>query len=222
MSSSEQTEWFASEKIRQAFEACFPDVRIFRNLVIPLPLSERNPTAEIDCLVVCNAGAFMFEIKNWNNTLVTREHVQRGMKQWVLNNSGNMKIKVSDPILQGSEKKYELRRHIDPKIALRSYALIVGRCVQISPDMSSCVLTLTDLPYMVRVIKSEIKHSRTNVILNHECVDILSEIIFDLSKDMSIAEHVQFIIDAKNANIASKEFTNPLTNETLSNDKAID
>lgn len=197
---SQETEMFATNKIRLAFEACYTDVRVFSNIVIPLPHGEHIRTAEIDCLIVCNSGVYMFEIKNWRNTLVTREQtVSNDRKQWFLNNYPTQRVPVSDPIAQGCEKYAELRRHLDERIHLRSYAMICGENLQVAADMPACVLVLEDLPYLTRVLRSDVKRHNRCEFLDENCVAMVAEIVEKLSHGMSHEEHVRTVIASKAA-----------------------
>ena len=196
----QETEVFVTSQVQLAFEACFTDVRVFSSIVIPLPHAEHATTAEIDCLIVCNAGVYMFEIKNWRNTLVTREQtIGNDRKQWFLNNYPTRRVPVADPISQGFEKYLELRRHLDERIHLRSYALICGENLQIAADMPACVLVLDDLPYLTRVLRSEVKRHNRCEFLDAECVALVAGLVEKLSHGMSHEEHVRTVMASKAA-----------------------
>ena len=139
----------ASKLIRQAFTDCFDDVRVIDGLIIPMQESSRIPTGEFDTLVICNAGVFAFEVKNWNHASLFREQ-EKTFKQWCLKYANGEVKKVCDPIAQGIEKRDSLTQLLALSHTARSYVFLPGNGLKIDPKMPAAVLGVKDLPYIPR------------------------------------------------------------------------
>jgi len=210
--STNETEQKSCEVIGDAFRSAFHDVSVQCNAVIALPSGFRNPTGEIDCVVVCNAGVFLFEIKGWKNTCVSREAVV-GLeaKQWFLNSIVDgkfVKTPVRDPIAQGFEKQTEIRRHLDARIPLRSLVFLGGPNVVLHPQLPSAVVAAPDLPYFLRTVRSERKRDSKKT-LDADGVALVSRLITGLSTGLTVEDHVRFIQQRKNSAIQAELSAQP-------------
>jgi hypothetical protein len=197
-----KTEQRSCNQIEQAFRSTFDDVLVMRNLVISLPDGFRLPTGEIDCVVVCNAGVFLFEVKGWQNTHVSREPiVGSDQKQWFLNSATGAlftKTPVRDPVAQGLEKTAEIRRHLDARISLRSLVFLGGPNVSVDARLPSSAITEADLPFLLRGMYSDSKRSNNRYrLLDVEGVDLVASLIHGLGEGNSIAGHMQSIMAAR-------------------------
>jgi hypothetical protein len=197
-----KTEQRSCKLIEQAFRTTFDDVAVYDNLVISLPNGFRLPTGEIDCVVVCNAGVFLFEVKGWNNTHVSREPVVGSdQKQWFLNSAAGasfIKTQVRDPIAQGLEKTAEIRRHLDARVNLRSLVYLGGPNVSVDARLPSSAITEADLPFLLRGMYSDSKRSNNRYrLLDAEGVDLVASLIHGLGEGNSIAGHMQAVMAAR-------------------------
>ena len=62
---SHDAETSGVHQLINAFGPVFPEFRVLRNVIIPLQKDSPIASAEFDALVICSAGLFVFEIKDW-------------------------------------------------------------------------------------------------------------------------------------------------------------
>ena len=188
----------AACRIEEAFKRSFEHVHVMSNLIIPLPDGRRVKTAELDSLVVCEAGVFVFEVKGWAKTFVERiELAGMEKKQWVLRSPNGQSFNVCDPVAQGVEKMIELRKQLPAEVMSQNYVLFTGEEVTLCGHLPSSTLTLEDLPYMARMIRSNSKRSKRSVWRTPQGVQDLVATLKRLSSIHSHAEHVKAVIASK-------------------------
>lgn len=196
----------ATELLTTAFKRTFEDVRVLTSVVVPLPEGARLATAEFDCIVVCNAGVFLFEVKSWNHCLVKREKIEGG-HQWYLEQKNGERKQVHDPVAQGCEKSQAMRSYLDGRIAMKYYVVLPEDDVQISHTMPASVLTSLDIPYISRLCNSTTKSNKTVRRLDRETVELLAAYIKELSGQLTLNEHIdncnQFQLKKKAARFAT-------------------
>jgi hypothetical protein len=185
-----QAESLAAEQLKAAFSRTFPDVTVLTGLIVSLPKESRIPTGEFDCLVVCNAGLFAFEVKAWKSCIVHRR--KEGVRnRWFLDFKDKKENEVADPLAQGCEKLIGLRSHLDPRIKVRSYVLLPMEGVELDPTMPAGVITAPELPYIPRLLKSQVKASAQFSMLDSEMVGMLAGHLQELSQGNSLEVHIE-------------------------------
>lgn len=184
-----QAEAHAAELLTHAFSRTFPDVKVLTGLIVSLPKESRIPTGEFDCIVVCNAGLFAFEVKSWKNCTVHRR--KDGLRnRWFLDFKDRSDIEVSDPMAQGCEKIVGLKTYIDQRIKVRSYVLLPEEGVELDPTMPAGVVTAQELPYIPRLLKSQVKASAQFSMLDTEMVSLLAGYLKELCEGNTQESHI--------------------------------
>ncbi|WP_198140729.1 nuclease-related domain-containing protein [Polaromonas naphthalenivorans] len=179
----------AANYLTTAFKRTFDDVRVLTGVVLPLPEGARLATAEYDCIVICNAGVYLFEVKGWNQCLVGREKVEAG-HQWYLEQANGDRKHVNDPVAQGSEKFQAMKGYLDARIAIKYYVVLPGTDVQISPTLPATILTAQDISYIPRLCNSATKASKMYQKLDRETVALLADYIKEKSGVLTLNEHI--------------------------------
>jgi hypothetical protein len=104
------SEHTGANQLKQAFEALFDDVVILKNVIVPSLPGAAVKTNEMDAVVVCNAGVFVFEFKGWKNCKVTRTKALDGLWAWSLrHHQGGAMVTVRDPLQQVGGKQKALQ-----------------------------------------------------------------------------------------------------------------
>jgi len=154
--SADHSEALGFQQIRDAFMPRFKHFRLLTNLVIPMP-DTQVPTVELDAVVICDAGVFIFEIKGHRDCLIEREDGNdSGLKHWFVCPNGNgERRKIDDPLQQNAPKRKHLRTLVPEPITLRHYALFPMPNVQLEPTMSALVLTAADIDYFARTLRAD-------------------------------------------------------------------
>lgn len=154
----DHTEEIGFQQIREAFGPRFKHFRLLTNLVIPMP-DAHVPTAELDAVVVCDAGVFIFEIKGHRNCLIEREDAnQNGHKRWfAVPERRETRSEIPDPLRQNAPKRARLRELVPEPIKLNHYVLFPMPDVRLEPTMPASVLTATDLDYVARMLRANNK-----------------------------------------------------------------
>lgn len=190
MPPSNPAELLAAAHLGAAFGRTFSRARILTSLVLPLPASARLPTAEFDSIVVCNAGVYLFEVKGWDRCLVGRDKLEGGLSQWYLEQPGGQRRRVADPVAQGVEKMQALKACLDPRIAVKSFVIFPASAVRVCPTLPASVITLREVPYLPRLCHSVTKMSKHLQKIDDETVDIVAGFIEQLSRGLSLDEHI--------------------------------
>lgn len=193
----------AAGYLKAAFSRTFTDVEVLSGVILPLPEGYRLPTAEFDSIVVCNAGLFLFEVKGWNNCFVGREKFE-DTNRWFLRNRNQGITVVKDPIAQGHEKLMGLKSYIDPRIAIRYYVLLPEGGVELDPTLPAGVITVQDLPYIPRLLRSQAKTGKNTAVLDGELVRMLAGHLRAISKEFNLDDHIdscQKFHDSKRQNL---------------------
>ena len=183
-------EQHAAELLTAAFSRTFSDVRVLTGLVVALPPPARIPTGEFDCVVVCNAGVFVFEVKGWKNCVVRRSQVGEN-KRWFLSCKDRDDHEVADPLAQGGEKYLGLRTYFPPRISIRYYVLLPEVGVELDPTLPAGVVTPGDLAYIARLVRSQTKSSKSHDGLDAEAVDLTARYLEELGSTHTLSEHIQ-------------------------------
>lgn len=84
------------------FGRVFDKSVVLTNMIFPTGETSAVRSAEIDAVVVCNAGVFLFEVKSWTNCKVLREKSADGVSEWTLNykHGHDPRHPVKDPVHQ--------------------------------------------------------------------------------------------------------------------------
>ena len=149
--------------------------------------SSRIPTGEFDTVVVCQAGVFAFEVKNWNHASLFREQ-EKTTKQWCLRYGNGEVKKVCDPIAQGIEKRESLTQLLALTCAARSYVFLPGNDLRIDPKMPATLLGIKDLPYIPRLSKSLTRKSQR---ISATTVNEYADKLIASSQGLTLADHIE-------------------------------
>lgn len=194
----EQSEALAADQLLAAFQKSFDDVRVYRNIVIPLPEGRKLNTAEIDALVVCNAGVFIFEVKSWRDAQVFRITVPgQEKKQWVVGCHGGHKFNVNDPVAQGVEKTMALRAFFDERILIQYFVLLPGQNLDLEGTLPPSVLLSSELGLATRTIRTTQKRNKRFQALDTEAVGMVCSMVDELTRGLSVEDHVAAVIASK-------------------------
>lgn len=204
---SDYYEYLALGQLAAAFQKSFDDVRVFHNIVIPLPEGRILNTAEIDVLVVCNAGVFIFEVKAWRDAQVFRIAAPGSeKKQWVLGSRNGQQTFVNDPVAQGAEKTIALRAALDERILTQYFVLLPGAGLDLEGTLPSSVLLSSDLGLATRTIRTNQRRSSKRFhTLDAEAVGLVCSMIENLTSGLHVADHVAAVIASKAAAAQRKE-----------------
>ncbi|UUZ66561.1 NERD domain-containing protein (plasmid) [Polaromonas sp. P1-6] len=185
-----RAEAHAAELLTAAFKRTFTDVVVLTGLIVSLPKPSRIPTGEFDCIVVCNAGMFVFEVKGWKNCGVRR--CKEGTRnRWFLGCKDRNDHEVPDPLVQGCEKLTGLKSFLDPRIGIRYYVLLPEEGVELDPTLPAGVITSQELPYIPRLLRSQTKASKTHMMMDGETVDLLARYLQQLGEGHTLEEHIE-------------------------------
>jgi hypothetical protein len=121
-------------KIEAAFKNTFQHVSVFCDIVLPQPLLGLERLARLDCVVICEVGVFIFEVRGWGNQIHVERVVVPGQdkKQWVVLTHDGKVIFVPDPVSLGSEKALKLRTLLNSNVLVYNYVVVVGEAVELS------------------------------------------------------------------------------------------
>jgi len=82
------------------FGRAFSRVHVLHNMIYPTGENTAVKTTEVDALVICNAGIFLFEVKGWVNCKVVRTKGAAGQSNWELVCNNDFRQQVRDPLHQ--------------------------------------------------------------------------------------------------------------------------
>lgn len=186
------SETLGVQQIVSAFNPVFPNLRILTNLIIPLPSGSPIATAEIDAMVICEAGMYIFEIKGWRNAYVYRAKSSDAPTRWFMRPDGSDRsTEVMDPASQGGRKMTLLRSLLPERMRVHYYVLLPCDGIELDPLMPAGILTKSDLPYVARAVRSSSRSSKSHVQLDPESIDIVVQMMFSLQGDLTLKEHIR-------------------------------
>jgi hypothetical protein len=190
--SPNEAESLGVQQLVSAFGPVFPNFRVLRNLVIPMPEGSPVRTAEFDAVVVCESGVYLFEIKGWRNAYVYREKTDDAPSRWFLRSQGcAVATEVMDPAAQGGRKTTFLRKLLPERMKLHYYVLLPCDGVELEGRMPAAIITSSDLPYVARLIRSSVRTSRASTPLDAEAIELTVQMLFSLQGDLTLDEHIR-------------------------------
>lgn len=203
---SAQSETYGTNKILEAFSRTFPNLRLLQNIILPIDQGYGvSPTAEMDTLVVCEAGVFMFEIKGYEGGEVEIKKTPQGISFWKIHRPEGT-IDISDPLHQGGRKLKFLRESILYSIescTIRGYVYFTNENIILPPTTSSDVIITSDLNYLPRCLRTEAKRRKST--LPKKVIDDIADSILASADGHTLAEHIYNCHIAK----AAQKYTKP-------------
>ncbi|WP_431128086.1 nuclease-related domain-containing protein [Variovorax paradoxus] len=180
------------QQLTSAFSPAFSHLRILRNLIIPMPEGSPVRTAQIDAVLVCETGIYLFEIKAWRNAFVYRKKSDQAPPRWFLRLQGCTRAReVKDPAWQGGRKTTQLRSLLSDELRLQYFVLLPCEGVELEGVMPAAVITQQDLPYIARLVRNNGRTARTYPLLDAEAIDRTAQRLLDIQGGLSVEDHVQ-------------------------------
>ena len=180
------------QQLTSAFSPAFSHLRILRNLIIPMPEGSPVRTAQIDAVLVCETGIYLFEIKAWRNAFVYRKKSDQAPPRWFLRLQGCTRAReVKDPAWQGGRKTTQLRSLLSDDLRLQYFVLLPCEGVELEGVMPAAVITQQDLPYIARLVRNNGRTARTYPLLDAEAIDRTAQQLLDIQGNLSVEDHVQ-------------------------------
>jgi len=180
------------QQLTSAFSPAFTHLRILRNLIIPMPEGSPVRTAQIDAVLVCETGIYLFEIKAWRNAFVYRKKSDQAPPRWFLRLQGCTHAReVKDPAWQGGRKTTQLRSLLSDDLRLQYFVLLPCEGVELEGVMPAAVITQQDLPYIARLVRNNGRTARTYPLLGAEAIDRTAQRLLDIQGGLSVEDHVQ-------------------------------
>ena len=180
------------QQLTSAFSPAFSHLRILRNLIIPMPEGSPVRTAQIDAVLVCETGVYLFEIKAWRNAFVYRKKSDQAPPRWFLRLQGCTRAReVKDPAWQGGRKTTQLRSLLSDDLRLQYFVLLPCEGVELEGVMPAAVITQQDLPYIARLVRNNGRTARTYPLLDAEAIDRTAQRLLDIQGSLSVEDHVQ-------------------------------
>ncbi|SDJ67208.1 nuclease-related domain-containing protein [Variovorax sp. OV700] len=180
------------QQLTSAFSPAFSHLRILRNLIIPMPEGSPVRTAQIDAVLVCETGIYLFEIKAWRNAFVYRKKSGQAPPRWFLRLQGCTRAReVKDPAWQGGRKTTQLRSLLADELRLQYFVLLPCEGVELEGVMPAAVITQQDLPYIARLVRNNGRTARTYPLLDAEAIDRTAQRLLDIQGGLSVEDHVQ-------------------------------
>lgn len=180
----------AFDYLVNVFRRSFDDVRVLRNVLMRLPPTKGVPSAEFDTIVVCNAGVFCFEIKNWKDCTVIREKLPSGQSQWFLENFDNHRTRVVDPVAQGAIKVKALKDYFESKLLVRYYVFLPALTVRLSHNLPPSVISSQELSYVARLCRNQSKSKTAPPLLTTSDVEDTATLISRLADGITMEQHI--------------------------------
>jgi len=180
------------QQLTSAFSPAFSHLRILRNLIIPMPEGSPVRTAQIDAVLVCETGIYLFEIKAWRNAFVYRKKSDQAPPRWFLRLQGCTRAReVKDPAWQGGRKTTQLRSLLSDDLRLQYFVLLPCEGVELEGVMPAAVITQQDLPYIARLVRNNGRTARTYPLLDAEAIDRTAQRLLHIQGGLSVEDHVQ-------------------------------
>ena len=180
------------QQLASAFSPAFSHLRILRNLIIPMPEGSAVRTAQIDAVLVCETGVYLFEIKAWRNAFVYRKKSDQAPPRWFLRLQGCTHAReVKDPAWQGGRKTTQLRSLLADELRLQYFVLLPCEGVELEGVMPAAVITQQDLPYIARLVRNNGRTARTYPLLDAEAIDRTAQRLLDIQGGLSVEDHMQ-------------------------------
>jgi len=180
------------QQLTSAFSPAFSHLRILRNLIIPMPEGSPVRTAQIDAVLVCETGVYLFEIKAWRNAFVYRKKSDQAPPRWFLRLQGCTRAReVKDPAWQGGRKTTQLRSLLADDLRLQYFVLLPCEGVELEGVMPAAVITQQDLPYIARLVRNNGRTARTYPLLDAQAIDRTAQRLLDIQGSLSVEDHVQ-------------------------------
>jgi hypothetical protein len=180
------------QQLTSAFSPAFSHLRILRNLIIPMPEGSPVRTAQIDAVLVCETGIYLFEIKAWRNAFVYRKKSDQAPPRWFLRLQGCTRAReVKDPAWQGGRKTTQLRSLLADELRLQYFVLLPCEGVELEGVMPAAVITQQDLPYIARLVRNNGRTARTYPLLDAQAIDRTAQRLLDIQGGLSVEDHVQ-------------------------------
>ncbi len=158
------------------------------NVYIPTP----NGTTEIDLLMICRRGIFVFESKNYSGWIFGKESQQK-WTQTLPQGRGSHKEHFYNPILQNKGHLQALQNYIGAEIPLWSIIVFSERCtlknVQVTSPNISVVNRYDLLPEVT------MRLSRVPAVLSEEDVERIYACLYPCSQvsEAVKAQHIENI-----------------------------
>lgn len=99
--------------------------RFLFNLYVP---KSNNETSEIDVLLICSKGLFVFESKNFSGWIFGNEADKMWTQTFPIGRGKSRKDQFYNPILQNSYHIKHLKRHIGASVPIRSVVVFSDDC----------------------------------------------------------------------------------------------
>lgn len=171
------------------------------NVYIP---KENGETAEIDVLMLCSKGLFVFESKNYSGWIFGSENQKNWYQTLPTGRGRSHKESFYNPIMQNRSHIKYLRAYLDNQIPMYSIITFSDRCTLKSVQIKSDDVSVINR-YNVYAVVSEICNRIPNQLFSDAQINNLYEKLYPCTQvdDIAKAQHIENI----NNNLQSKAKT---------------
>ena len=179
------------------------------NVYIPKPNGE---TSEIDVLMICSKGIFVFESKNYSGWIFGSDNQQNWYQTLPLGRGKSQKTSFYNPVMQNRSHIKHLRNCLNLQIPIRSIIVFSDRCTLKNIKINDSNIYVINRYDIVSVVSSVCKQS-TDDLLSESLIDEIYSKLYPLTQaDVSVKkQHIQNI-----QNIQNKQSQNDYKNQALS------
>ncbi len=161
------------------------------NVYIP---KENGETAEIDVLMICSKGLFVFESKNYSGWIFGSENQKSWYQTLPTGRGRSHKEAFYNPIMQNRSHIKYLRAYLDDQISMQSIITFSDRCTLKSVQTKSDDVSVINR-YNVYATVSEICNRMPNQLLSDTQINDLYEKLYPCTQvdDTVKAQHIENI-----------------------------
>ncbi|MBR6693583.1 MAG: NERD domain-containing protein [Clostridia bacterium] len=172
--------------------------RFLFNLYIP---KEKGGTTEIDLLMICPKGIFVFESKNYGGWIFGKESQRNWCQALPKEGGGSQKHTFYNPIMQNRTHIKYLKSILGNQVPLWSIIVFSDRCNLKSVEITSNDVRVINQHYVASVVSEIYNKLPTNLLSEVDVINIYNKLYPYTQIDVfAEIQHIMNIYDKQNLN----------------------
>ena len=180
------------------------------NIYLP---KENNDTTEIDVLMICKKGLFVFESKNYSGWIFGNDTSKNWYQTLPNKKGGSRKEAFYNPIFQNRSHIESLKSFVNPDIPMYSVIVFSNRCTLKNIDLVHTDAYVVKRESVYTTVIKEYKNTSTDSLDKSEITNIYNALyIYTQTDEATKSAHISNIQNnLKHVNIQIRNYSNSET-----------